>query len=51
MVRAKSGIPTIVSDPRNGRQKEKDRSSFYYIYIQQNFAMNNPYCTVRALGG
>lgn len=51
MARAKSSIPVIVPDSRNGRQKEKDRSSFYYIYIQQNFAMTNPYCTVRALVG
>lgn len=47
--------PTIIPDPENRRQKEKEgkknRSSFYYIYIQQNFARNNPYCTVRALGG
>lgn len=43
--------PTAVPDPGNKTQKEKDRSSFYYIYIQQNFARNDPYCTVRALGG
>lgn len=30
--------PTIIPDPGNRRRKEKDRSSFYYIYIQQNFA-------------
>lgn len=29
---------------------EKDRSSFYYIYIQQNFAENNPYCTGQGHG-
>lgn len=46
----KRGIPTINPDPGNRRQEEKDRSSFYYIYIQQNFTRNNPYCTVRALG-
>lgn len=40
--------PTFISE--NRRQKKKDRSSFYYIYIQQNFTRNNPYCTVRALG-
>lgn len=40
--------PTFI--PENRRQKKKDRSSFYYIYIRQNFTRNNPYCTVRALG-
>lgn len=36
--------------PREQEAEGKNRSSFYYIYIQQNFARNNPYCTARALG-
>lgn len=41
--------PTFI--PENRRQKKKTESSFYYIYIRQNFTRNNPYCTVRrALG-
>lgn len=48
--REKYASPTI-PDPGTRRQKEKDRSSVYYIYIQQNFAKSNLYCTVRALAG
>lgn len=29
-----TGVPTPTADSGNRRQKEKDRSSFYYIYIQ-----------------
>lgn len=40
----------MIPDPRDKRQKEKVRSSFYYIYIQQNFTGNNPYCTGQGPG-
>lgn len=47
-VARKNNVPSQIQ--RTGGREKKDRSSFYYIYNQQNFAKNNPYCTGQGHG-